>query len=352
MAIKILIAALLLLAGFKWMFPLLSKQEATPETPIDQAWWDGLSEEWQTILRINQYFQRHEVDFYRVQADYLNRLQGPGEAAYTELNTSLRELNAKRKFLLSYRDLYARVHKAHPDDAADSIDLGSLPQLERVYMVSGPGDLAPLKKFPKLKVLIANYCGINHALPIDRQVLDLEPLRHLSHLEQLHCSSPALKSLEPIKDLVNLVYLDCENSDVRSLAPLKKLQRLEHLSFGDRVTAADAIRHLSQLKTLHISGCKQIPDLSKLTQLQQLCVVEHELALVDGRYRMKDLGVLKHLVSLEFLDFELSSYRGSLDQLQGLQQLKAVTLPRVSTADMLAFKQAHAGCVILNAHEW
>lgn len=352
MTVKILIAALLLLAGFQWLYPALSKQKAAPETPIDQRWWDGLSEEWKTIFRINQYFHRHQVDFYRVQTDYLNRLQGPGEEAYTEWNTSLRDLNAKRTFLLSYQDMYARVCKAYPDDAADSIDLSSLQQLERIYMVSGPGDLTPLKKFPGLKVLIANYCGINHGLPLDEQVLDLEPLRQLGQLEHLHCVSPALKSLEPIEGLVNLVLLYCDNSDVSTLAPLKKLRRLENLSFGDKVKEAGVIRHLSNLKALHIAGCKQIPDLSDLTRLQKLCIVENELALVDGRYRLKDLSVLQNLVSLEFLDFELSSYRGSLEKLQNLKHLKAATLPRVSTADMLAFKQAHEGCVILNAHEW
>lgn len=353
MAIKILVAALLLWAGFKWLYPSFSKQNAAPpEAPIDQAWWDGLSEEWKTILRINQYFYRHRVDFYQVQKDYMNRLNDSTEEQYSALNTSLRNLSEKQKFLLSYQDLYARVLKTYPDGANDSIDLGSLHQLDKIYMVSGPGDLTPLKKLPNLKVLIANYCAINHALPIDKQVLDLEPLRKLNQLEHLHCVTPALKSLEPIKDLVNLVYLDCENSDVTTLSPLKNLRNLKHLFFGSKVENAAVIARLSNLETLFMGGCKQIPDLSKLTKLKKLCIVENELALVSRKYQLTDIGVLKNLAALEFLDFELTSYRGSLDNLKSLSKLKAVTLPRVSTADMLAFKQAHKDCVVINAYEW
>ncbi|MDX1913133.1 MAG: hypothetical protein SFV22_16685, partial [Saprospiraceae bacterium] len=88
--IKILIALLLLLVVATWLYCSSSKREELPEKPIDQAWWDALSEEWKTILRINQYFQRCQVDFYQVQHDYLNRLNGPDEEVYTEWNTSLR----------------------------------------------------------------------------------------------------------------------------------------------------------------------------------------------------------------------------------------------------------------------
>ena len=343
---------LLLLACFAWLCCSPSRGEDPPEKPIDQVWWHGLSEEWKTILRINQYFYRHQVDFYQVQNEYLNRLNGTNDADHTALNTSLRDLNEKKKFLLSYNDMYARVRKAYPDDDADTIDLSSLHQLDQIYMVSGPGDLTPLKKFPKLRVLIANYCGIDQSLPHREQVLDLEPLSKLTLLEHLHCVSPVLKSLDPIKNLTNLVFLDCENSDITSLAPIKNLNKLESLSFGSKVKDAAVITRLTKLKALHIAGCKQIPDLSKLQQLQALCLIEHELALVNSRYRISDIGFLKNLRALEVLDFELTSYKGSLNDLNNLTKLKAVTLPRVATSDMMAFKQAHKDCIVINAYEW
>ncbi|MBL7828907.1 MAG: hypothetical protein JNJ57_19890 [Saprospiraceae bacterium] len=352
MTIKILFALFLLLACAAWLYCSPSKRESLPEKPIDQVWWDALSEEWKTILRINQYFYRNRVDFYQIQQEYLNRMNGPEDANHTALNTSLRDLNEKQKFLLSYNDMYARVRKKFPSDSADTIDLGSLHLIDKIYMVSGPGDLTPLKKFAKLKVLVANYCGINHSVPHDEQVLNLEPLRKLSQLEHLHCVSPALKSLEPLKDLTNLTYLDCENSDVTTLAPLKNLHRLERLFFGSKVENASVIARLTNLKTLHIAGCKEIPDLSTLQKLQELCLIENELALVNSRYRISELGFLKNLSALEFLDFDLTSYRGNLADLNKLTRLKAVTLPRVPTSDMQAFKQAHPGCVVINEYEW
>ena len=54
----------------------------------------------------------------------------------------------------------------------------------------------------------------------------------------------------------------------------------------------------------------------------------------------------KNLRALEFLDFNLTSYKGDLEPLNNLAQLK----PRVSTANMMAFKQAHPGCVVVNEY--
>jgi hypothetical protein len=176
MTIKILLVALLLWVGLKFIYPSISTPKDLPETPIDKAWWDGLSEEWKTILRINQFFYRHQVDFYQVQNDYINRLNESGDADKTALNTSLRELGEKNRFMLNHQDMYARVRKNYPKDSAEGIDLASLPLLDKIYMVGGPGDLTPLKKFPNLKVLIANYCAVNHALPEEEKVLNLEPM--------------------------------------------------------------------------------------------------------------------------------------------------------------------------------
>jgi hypothetical protein len=351
MTLKIIVT-ILLLAGIKWLYSSLPKHEETPEAPIDQAWWDGLSEEWKSILRINYYFNQHQVDFYKAQNDYLNRLRETEDADYTEWNTSLHQLNEKQQFMLSYTDLYKRVLKTFPDNLSDSFDLGNLHKLERIYMVSGPGDLRPLKKFPQLKVLIINYCGLDHTKAISDLELDLEPLRQLKQLEYLHCSTPTLKSLEPIKGLTHLIQLNCENSYVTSLAPIKNLHQLESLSFGSPVKNAGVITRLSHLKALYITGCQKIPDLSSLKKLTKLSIIENELALVNASYRVTDLDFLKNLTSLEFLDFDLTSYRGSLEKLKNLSKLKAITLPRVSTASMTAFKQDHPNCTIINAYEF
>jgi hypothetical protein len=342
----------MLLAFLKPLFSAFSRPDHTTETPIDKAWWDGLTEEWRTIFRINQQFSKQGVDIFKLQDEYVNRLNTAGEAAYSALNRSLYDLHEAKRFDLSYTDLYARALRKKYLVKNDTIDLVTLAGLDIVYMVNGPADLTPLKKFPHLKVLIINYCGVDNNIPLKKQLLDLEPLRHLSALEVLHCTSSVLQSLEPIRELVNLQELRCDNSGITSLGPLKKLVNLKRLSVGSNVTNAAAISRLVNLEELYIKGVKQLPDLSRLRSLKTLRIAESEMALVNGSYRINNLDFLKDLPKLEYLDLNMISYRENLSALVGLQQLKAITLPPVSSSAMLAFKEAHTGCVIINSFQF
>lgn len=343
---------------FLWLFgpPLAcrsqSKTTVPAETPIDKVWWDGLSDEWRAILLMNQHFKKGQVDFFALQEKYINRMHTKGEEDYSPLNTSLHELNVKQRFSLGYNDFYARARRMKWVINGDRIDLESLKDLDKIYMVNGPGDLTPLKKFTGLKVLILNSCGIDINSPVNTHKLDLEPLRYLDKLEILHCSSPALRSLEPIKGLVNLKELNCDNSGITDLSPLKKLVKLERLSCGANVKKVAVISKLVNLKDLYLDGCKEIPDLSKLTQLKKLSVGESEMAIVSAAYRITNIDFLKDLTTLEFLDLNYTSYKGSLGLLNALQNLKAITLPPVSSSIMLEFKKQHQKCVIINAFQY
>ena len=127
---------------------------------------------------------------------------------------------------------------------------------------------------------------------------------------------------------------------------------LDVLSVGAKVKTADIISQLVNLKHLYISGCKQIPDLSKLKSLQILSISENELAIVDAKYRLTDLHFLRDLTSLQFLDLDNTSYKGSLALLNSFQNLKAITLPPVNSSTMLDFKKHHNNCIIINAFKY
>ena len=258
------------------------------------------------------------------------------------------------KFSLGYPDLYARAIKYKFVVANDSINLATLKDLDRIYMVNGPGDLTPLKKFTNLKVLILNDCGIDNAVPIKNQLLDLEPLRYLKKLQVLHCSSNALQSIEPISELVELQELRLDNSSVTDLSPLKNMVNLERLSVGSKVDTAPVIAGLVSLKALYLKGCRQIPDLSKLVKLNRLAVEENDLAVIDGSYRIKSIDFLKPLTNIEYLDLDNTSYKGDLALLDSFQNLKVITLPPVNSAARVEFKKHHNNCVIINAslYEW
>lgn len=351
MLLKI-VAFVFLMAGIKLLYSSYTSNSIAPETPIDKAWWDGLSDEWKAILLINQNFSKQRSDIYSLQNGYINRMNRENEDDYSEMNKSLHDLNEMRKFTLGYADFYARAIRYKFVIGNDQIDLATLSDLDRIYMVNGPGDLTPLRKFPNLKVLILNDCGIDNAVSIDSQLLNLEPLKSLKHLQVLQCASNNLQSIEPIRELAELRELNIDNSSVTDLSPLKKLVNLEVLSGGTKAKSAPVVANLVRLKALYLRGCKQIPDLSKLKQLKKLSIGENELAIIDGSYRINSIQFLKEFAGLEFLDLDNTSYNGSLAVLDSFQRLKAITLPPVSGSTMLEFRRHHNKCIIINAFRY
>ena len=61
------IKTLLLLAfmiGFKFLYSSFVKSDETTEGPINEMWWNELSDEWKTIFIINQNFQKQNVGIF------------------------------------------------------------------------------------------------------------------------------------------------------------------------------------------------------------------------------------------------------------------------------------------------
>jgi Leucine-rich repeat (LRR) protein len=340
---------IMLPAALKIFCNSLTKQDPPPPVAITADWWAGLSEEWKTILIINQSFQKQGITIYAMQEEYLNRSNTSGEA-YSEMNCSLTDLMDKRRFKTGYAALYERAIRNNKLIRTDSIDLRTLGDLDTIYLVNGPDDLTPLTRFPQLKVLIINYCGITTEPVPGKRTVNLEPLKYLNKLTVLHCYSSGVASLDPIRNLVSLEELICDNTRITTLAPLKKLGNLKRLSVGSKGINASDIAQLANLEELYIHGCEKLPDLSRLKKLKKLAISEGELSLVRAGYRITDIGFLKHLPALEFLDLERTSYRGNLAALHGLQNLKAVSLPRVSTSEMKAFREIHKKCTVINAY--
>lgn len=128
--------------------------------------------------------------------------------------------------------------------------------------------------------------------------------------------------------------------------------QLKRLSVGPNLVNPSAISQLYNLEELALNGCKKLPSFDKLKKLKKLCIAGSELAIVDAKYRIDDLGFLSDLIALEFLDLQHTSYKGSLDTLDSLTNLKAVSLPRVSRGRIENFKSKHKKCMIINAYEW
>lgn len=340
---------MLVLTGLNLPCNSSNKADGLTDTSINQSWWDSLSEEWKTILLINQNFSKQGTDIYLIQNEYIHRMHSADDERYTELNTSLHDLANMRQFMLGYQDFYNRALRYNHCVHNDKIDLSTLGELESIYMVNGPDDLSPLKYFPKLKTLILNGCGINPNIPINHMSLDIEPLKYLKELEVLHCSSLALRSIKPIENLLNLRELKINNTSITDVSPIKKLVNLEVLYIGSKVKKAKEISRLVNLEELYLDGLQTLPNFSKLKNLKKLSIAEHEFALVNDKYRIKDLFFINGLSNLEILDFENTSYRGNLEPLYGFKKLKAISLPRVNSMSKKAFEEVNKDCIIINA---
>jgi hypothetical protein len=350
MALKT-IMSIAFLTGFKILYESFNSAGIPPETAIDKTWWNGLTAEWRNVLLINQNINAHHADIFAIQEEYINRLNATQAPARSEMNQPVSALNDSRLFSQSYNDLYARAVRTGHIPGNDSINLETLVNLDTLYLVNGPSDLSPLRKFKHLKVLILNFCGTDDGAS-SRRSLDLEPLRHLTALRIVQCAFNRIKSLDPLRKLYALEELRLDNSNITDLSALKNLVNLKKLSFGSNVERAPEVSRLIKLEELYIKGCKRIPNLSRLKKLRILSIAESEMSLVRDAYRTHDIGFLKSLHALEFLDLSSTSYRGDISVLYTLQHLRAVTLPSVKPSDVALFKTTRRDCVVINAYQF
>lgn len=343
---------MILLTGLNLPCNTSNIDEGSTIHSIDPSWWDTLSEEWKQILLINQNFARHGTDIFAIQNEYIHRLHEADETPHSEMNKSLHVWLDLNQFKLGYQDFYIRALRDNHCIHNEEIDLAILAKLETIYMVNGPADLRPLKQFPKLKTLIINGCGIVPGVPLNQTSLDLAPLKSLKELEVLHCSSLALKTIKPLENSGSLRELKIHSTSITDISPIKKLVNLEVLSIGSKAKKAKEISQLTNLQELYLDGLQTVPDLSSLKNLQKLSITENEMTLVNDNYRIKDLSFLSGLSNLEILDFENTSYQGSLGDLYNFKKLKVISLPRVSTISKMEFAKMKPDCIIINAYQF
>jgi len=346
----VLIISLLLVCS--WLWSCSRPNEKNTTVVIDSAWWNGLSDEWKSILVINQNFSKQGVDIFKIQSEYINRQNKVNEFK-DEGNTSLYELNKLNLFNIGCDYLYRRALRIGWMKECLPIDLNTLGDLDTIYMVNGPGELTPLKAFKHLKVLILNYCGIDNSISYKDQNLDLSPLSSMKELKVLHCCSDALKTLDPIKGLTGLEVLRFDESRVKRLSALKKLKNLKYLSFGSGIEKGNVVSKLVNLEELYIDGCKKLPNLRRLARLKKLCVSEGEMVVVNSSYRINKLSFLENLTQLEYLDINRTSYSGSSKEFEQLSKLKAVTFPSsMYNDDVQDFIKRNKAIKVLNAYEF
>lgn len=159
-------------------------------------------------------------------------------------------------------------------------------------------------------------------LSIEGDVIkDLSFLKDLSGLEALSIKDTLIKSAAFLKTMPNLKYLRFEDNDevkdIKTIAANGKLEEL-YLDCSD-LSGITAIRNLTNMKKLTLTGADDLSVISKFTYLKQLT-----LTSCSGTQNLKSLA---YLVNLEKLDLSNNNYNiSSLKPLVNLKKLKSLDL--------------------------
>ncbi|KDO16430.1 hypothetical protein SPRG_18044 [Saprolegnia parasitica CBS 223.65] len=123
----------------------------------------------------------------------------------------------------------------------------------------------------------------------------LDGLEAMVQLRELHVRSNLLYKMTGIESLVNLTHLELYDNQIKKMVGLEKLVKLRVLD-------------------LSFNEIRSIPDLSHLTQLEELYVANNKLTHITG------IGNLRTLVKLDLGANRIRTIEG-LDHLENLEQL-------------------------------
>jgi hypothetical protein len=256
-----------------------------------------------------------------------------------QLRVALKEPNGATE-----RKNVAKDRQPLTDDAlAQVLELRSL-DIDKDYPVAG---LEPLLGLPSLESLEARDIATGSLDPIGKLTqlckLDLEDtevgdgafLRSLVNLRKLNLhAAPA--DVEPLRHLVHLEELSWTGKPIADLAPIAGLRALRRLSLrvSPRVTDLSFLSRCEHLRKLSIAG-SGLRDLSSLVGCKRLT----SLSLEDSE-ALSDVRAVAELTLLESVSFRHCKALVDIAPLGGLHKLKRVDVFSTSVQDVSAL----AGC--------
>ena len=183
---------------------------------------------------------------------------------------------------------------------------------------------------PKL-LRLPNLSSLAFALPAEKKVTNLEPLKGLTALQTLDLTATKVANLEPLKGLTALQTLDLRGTPVANLEPLKGLTALQRLDLGGtRVATLEPLKGLTALQWLGLRGTRvaNLEPLKGLTALQSLGL---------GGTPVATLEPLKGLTALQWLDLRGTPV-ANLEPLKGLTALPTLVLGGTPVATLEPLK--------------
>jgi internalin A len=163
-------------------------------------------------------------------------------------------------------------------------------------------DLSPLYSMKNLKELTIQYYG----------KLDFSKLKTLNtlYLMRIHDEIDSIA----IQNLKNLLLVSTKNIDCTHLSSLKNLESLR--ISGGKIEGMMGIENLSRLKSIRITHCSNLIDISNLEQLVGLSDL-----YIETCKRLNDFSTLKNNKSIEAL---FISDLNSVDFILSMKKIKSL----------------------------
>jgi serine/threonine protein kinase len=184
-----------------------------------------------------------------------------------------------------WKEVFKEAIKIKSDPSDDElVKIVNLQELNCSY--NKISDFKPLRALTNLQTL---DCSSNFL------IRDLEPLRALTNLQTLNCSYNKISDLEPLRALTNLQTLNCEHNKISDLEPLRALTNLQTLfCYSNQISDLEPLRALTKLQTLSCYS-NQISDLEPLRALTNLQTLSCEINEINGLEPIRALTKLHTL---------------------------------------------------------
>ncbi len=244
-----------------------------------------------------------------------------------------------------------------PSDLDSLTDLSALTKLEYLGVAySGLTDLKGIESFPNLVVLDASSAkltsveGVENAKELlglylgTNSLTKVDGVEKLSKLETLEISSNKLESIPKFSENSALINLSLSSNKLKkieiNLPELKSLYvdgneiadmaitapKLETLNLSDnKVSKLDALKDLTTLEALDLSGNSTIIDLAPIASLKNLTTLGLVFTKDKSAAKLTDISALKDMTKLESLSISYTGVK-DIDAIAGMTELTTLTI--------------------------
>jgi Leucine-rich repeat (LRR) protein len=166
---------------------------------------------------------------------------------------------------------------------------------------------------------------------LDKNSIDLSPVRKLFELRKLDLSRTDFKNIKSLKNLDNLTELNLAGTAFSDLKQIKGLKNLHILNLGGtEISDLEPIKAHTNVRQLSLSSTA-IEDFSHLRTLTNLEVLHL------GQTNITELSSIEELVNLKELDIGYSNI-ADIEPIKGLTKLEVLNLGTTQVSDLVPLK--------------